>query len=73
MAEIRKFDPSSTDELQRLVREQIGDTILPRPAGAPHGEGAADAETDASGDGGPAAADLGTYGSFLSYGDDPRS
>ncbi|SHI91108.1 hypothetical protein SAMN02745244_01322 [Tessaracoccus bendigoensis DSM 12906] len=34
MAEVRKFDEKGGDELQRLVREQIGDTVLPHPPGA---------------------------------------
>ncbi|NHB85543.1 hypothetical protein G7085_15550 [Tessaracoccus sp. HDW20] len=67
MAEIRKFDPDSADELQRLVREQIGDTMMPRPAGAPQTD---EAEPEPQPEAGPAAAELGTYGSFLSYGGD---
>ena len=71
MAEIRKFDPTSADELQRLVREQIGDTIMPRPAGAAHiDDDAAEEDPAALPEAGQAASDLGSYGSFLSYGGD---
>lgn len=33
MAEVRKFSQESDDELQKLVRQQIGDTVLPTPPG----------------------------------------
>ncbi|MBB1509555.1 hypothetical protein [Tessaracoccus sp. MC1756] len=35
MAEIRKFDPSSGEGIQKLVREALGETVRPVAPGQP--------------------------------------
>lgn len=68
MAEIRKFSQETDDELQRLVRQQIGDTVLPTPPGP-----AEPADPPVSGESpSSAASDFTPVSSFLVYGDAPR-
>ena len=67
MAEVRKFDSDAGDDLQKQVRAQIGDTVMPAPPGpsatTEHDSPNAEEETAA------AFTDLGAVDSFLFYGD----
>lgn len=68
MAEVRKFKEEATSDLQRQVREAIGETVRPFEAGshAQRAEATDDGTSDA-----PSVADFDAAASFLYYPPEP--
>lgn len=62
MAEVRKFDPSQGEGLQKLVREAIGETVRPIEPGAQPAQATRDAEEPAV-----SAADLPVIDGYFSF------
>ena len=65
MAETRKFKPTEGDDLQKQVREAIGETVRPFEAGR-QGQAKAIAD-DQSGPAAPSVTDLDASTGFLFY------